>query len=109
MLAKTTKRVESLATSVQRTDIELVLMPRTREVLVQRRQAPIRPMAEVALVGRSVPRSRGRTVSDLSAGPSRARDHARGVRDEVVDVLLAYGLVDERAVDSRAAAAAFEV
>lgn len=113
MLAQPTQRIEPLSARAQRAPINLLLVPRARKVLIERYEALILPMAQVAFVRVPVPRSAGRDVRDFAIARRSRRggpgEETRGVGDDPVDVFLADDAVDDGAVDSRAAGPRLEV
>ena len=108
MLAQPTQRIEPLPAGAQGAEINLLLVPWAREMLVKGRKGLVFPMAEVALVCVAVPRSASRDVGGFRVARG-ASDKARRVGDDTVDVVLANEAVDGGTVDSRAAASRFEV
>jgi hypothetical protein len=97
---------EVQAACVQRADVYLVLVARAGEVLVQRGERTVLPMAQVAFVRGPVPRRSRRFVSDVRAA---AGEKARGVGDYVLSVVLTHIAVDGLAVRARGASPRLKV
>lgn len=109
MLDQRAQRSEPHTTRAHRAYVDLVLVARAREVLIQRAKAAVRPMAQITLKCLPVPRSVGRVVCDLLLGAAGPGEHARRVGDDVVSVELADLVVEEVAGHAGAAGARLEV
>lgn len=110
MLAQRAQRRESHTTRAHRADINLVLMARACQVLIQRTKAAVRPMAQITLVRFPIPRGVRRVVRDLLVDATAGSgEHTRGVGNDVFCVELPDLVVEEVAVHAGAAGARFEV
>lgn len=92
MLAQRTKRRKPCLTRLPTTNINLLLMTRARQMLVQRSKRPVRPITEITLVRVSVPRCIRSVVLDLAIRVT-TRQEAGRISDEVVPVVVAYEFV----------------
>ena len=92
MLAQRTEGRKPRLTRVPTTDVNLLLMTRARQMLVQRSKAPVRPITEITLVRVSVPRCIRGVVLDIAIRVATCQEAGR-IRDKIVPVILAYKLV----------------
>ena len=92
MLAQRTERRKPRLTRVPTTDVNLLLMTRACQMLVQCSKAPVRPITEVTLVCVAVPRCIRGVVLDIAIRVTTSQE-AGWIRDEIVPVILAYELV----------------
>lgn len=87
MLAKSAQRSEPVPAGIHGTDIHPLLMAGAGEMLIQRRKGSICAMAQVAFVTCAIP-SPGRSIKSASLPRVASRNHAGGIRDDVVPVIL---------------------
>lgn len=108
MLAQPTQRREIRSTRRLRAYIQLILMSRARQVLVQRRKTLIRAMTEVAFVRITIPCGTGGVVicARVRGGGS---EETRRVGDDIVAIELADLGVDDAPRETRDASTRFEV
>ena len=99
MLAQRTERHKLHLTRVPMTNVNLLLMVRARQMLVQCSKAPVCPITEITLICVSVPRCICGVVLDIAIHVTTHQEAGR-ICDKIVPVILAYELVEFHAVDA---------